>query len=129
MIVCESYVGALCNRPIVWCQKPTTSRQLKMVSVRCRVRHPQSDALSQKCLRVELYCSVYLFYFILFLIYIFCSIFSSLNFSYIFPIQCFCYLISCKSLPMTGFELRIVGVGGDRSTTESQPLPWSSIVT
>ena len=30
-----------------------------------------------------------------------------------------------KSLPMTGFELRISGVGGDRFTTESQPLPKS----
>ena len=28
-----------------------------------------------------------------------------------------------KSLPMTGFEPRISGVGGDCSTTESQPLP------
>ena len=28
-----------------------------------------------------------------------------------------------KSLPMTGFELRISGVWGDRSTTEPQPLP------
>ena len=26
---------------------------------------------------------------------------------------------------MTGFELRISGVGGDRSTTEPQPLPKS----
>ena len=27
-----------------------------------------------------------------------------------------------KSLPMTGFEPRISGVGGDCSTTEPQPL-------
>ena len=27
-----------------------------------------------------------------------------------------------KSLPMTGIELQISGVGGDRSTTEPQPL-------
>ena len=28
-----------------------------------------------------------------------------------------------KSLPMPGFEPRISGVEGDRSTTEPQPLP------
>ena len=31
-----------------------------------------------------------------------------------------------KSLPMPGFEPRIPGVEGDRSTTEPQPLPRSS---
>ena len=30
-----------------------------------------------------------------------------------------------KSLPMPGFEPRISGVKGDRSTTELQPLPQS----
>ena len=29
-----------------------------------------------------------------------------------------------KSLPMPGFEPQISGVGGDRSTTEPQPLPY-----
>ena len=32
-----------------------------------------------------------------------------------------------KSLPMTGFEPRISGVGGDRFTTEPQPLPKATV--
>ena len=33
-----------------------------------------------------------------------------------------------KSLPMPGFESRISGVDGDRSTTEPQPLPTKVVV-
>ena len=34
-----------------------------------------------------------------------------------------------KSLPMPGFEPRISGVEGDRSTTESQPRPLNFVST